>query len=218
MSQATLIQHARNRAAHIHQNQPDRPSNRRVRPHTRPKTIDPIINVQLLHRRAIHDQQGSSAARRRRDPMQVKLLLAHRLDSRHNHRHVIRQAARHHRVDRHLLRRNHAVARRNHPQNITRQIAGILQKLFHPFRRRWHHRQPIRPPLLIKKLHRLRRVIQFNPPRSQRCIHLRLLIKIICTHPGYGYIITYLYRRPNRATARDRPYSRRTGLSSAFVV
>ena len=65
MSQATLIQHARNRAAHIHQNQPDRPSNRRVRPHTRPKTIDPIINVQLLHRRAIHDQQGSSAARRR---------------------------------------------------------------------------------------------------------------------------------------------------------
>ena len=55
--------------------------------------------------------------------MQIEMLLAHSFNRRDDHRHIVGEAARHHRVDRNLLCRNHSIARRNDTQDIAGKVA-----------------------------------------------------------------------------------------------
>ena len=102
-------------------------------------------HAELPADRTVDDDEHRAAAGARRGAVQQKVRVAHRFDRCGDDREIARAAAGHHRVDCSLLRGDRASADRLDSKHLRRLEEGRIEGGRHPFRRRRHNRQAVRP-------------------------------------------------------------------------
>ncbi len=100
-------------------------ADRRVGAIALPERIDPRVHTDGPCDRTVDDDERAREPRRREQTVHVELVGAGRLERGEHDRQVLRQAARHHRVDRHLLDRALDEVRRHDRDDVGRDGACV---------------------------------------------------------------------------------------------
>ena len=161
MAQATAIEQTRQRANHIPHDQPYGTANGRIGPPSRPKQIIATVDVQFAGDRPIHHREDCRATSTGRWPVIPKARIPQGLDRSDDDRHILGLTARHHRIDRHLLRGDRHLAVLDKGNFRFRLEPCRFEHAPDAVLRRWHHRQPIRPPFGIVQLYGVRHILHF---------------------------------------------------------
>ena len=158
MPERCLVGHAGNRLADVGEDQLDRAADGGVGAVALAEHVRAAVHAKGQARRAVHHQQRRRQMGRALHAVEIERGIGHRLDRRDDHRHVFRQAARHHAIDRDLLDRRLAPARRNLRHQSRRGELGAGQHGRHPLLGGRNHRQAVGPALVVAELERVHRL------------------------------------------------------------
>ena len=106
MADGAAVEQAGHRAAHVAHDQAHRAPDREIRAPAGTEEVVARVDVELTRDRSVDDHQHGRAGGRRARAVITPALVADPLDCGHHDRHVLRLAARHHRVDRDFLGRD----------------------------------------------------------------------------------------------------------------
>ena len=107
---------ARPRPPDVQEDEPDRPTDRRVGAKAGTETAATGVHAELGRDRAVHDQERGDRMRRGLHAVEIERRVEHGLDRGDDQRERRGLAAGHYRVDRELVERRHAPERRHHAQ------------------------------------------------------------------------------------------------------
>ena len=153
------VEQARPRVHHIHHDQPHRAPDRRVRAVALAERIVAAIDRQPARHRAVDDEHHCRSPGAAGRPMVGEVRMAEPFDGGDDDRQVLRAAARHDRVDRHLVGHDHGVAPGDLADNLVAAQAAGSQHLLDRRVARRHHRQAVGPAGAVVGLDELSRVL-----------------------------------------------------------
>ena len=169
------IEQARQGPQAVERDEADGAPQRGVRAPAGSEHVAAGVEAEARSDRTVDDEQRRRAAGAGDRAVQREGGIGHRLQRGQQHRHVLGPAAGHHGVDRDLLGRDRAPARRLAQHDVVRPAPGGLEKPAHRLRGRRHHGEPVRPAALEVRLDRLRPAGHFVLFRGER--HVRLLAR-----------------------------------------
>jgi hypothetical protein len=139
---------------HVADDEPQRPADRRVRPEARSHAPLPAFHADLLAHRAVDDDQLCGAGQRRRHRVRDRFVAQQGAHRGQRDRGVLRQAAGHDGVDRHVLGGDDDVPGRHGADDLARGHAARVEERRDPRRFRGDHRQAVGPPAPVVILDR----------------------------------------------------------------
>ena len=131
MPHRRLVKRAWNRSRNIDYHQPNGAPDSGVCPMSGAEHAHARIQRKLVRDWAVHHRKHGGAHSADRDGVQVELRFAHRLNRRKCRREILRQASRHHRIDRNLFDGNNPPLCRLRTQNLRRRPSRIVQERLH---------------------------------------------------------------------------------------
>src|SRR5262245_14133488 len=136
-------------AAHVHQQQTDRATDREVGVEALAEGVVAGVDAEFPGDRPVHDDERSYRMRGGLDRVEVEHGIGQRLDGRDDHRHVRGPATRHHRVDCDALDGALALTRRQYRHHVAWAPVRVAEELAHVRLGRRHDRKPVGPALLL---------------------------------------------------------------------
>ena len=134
---------ARFRPAQVDHDETQGPADGGVGPVPGSEHSERAIERDPLPDRAVDHEQRGREVSGRRDAVKVEGRIGHRLDRREHDRQILGTAARHHRVDRHLLDGRAAVVGRDLAHEVLAIAGGAGQHPLHALARRRDHGQAV---------------------------------------------------------------------------
>ena len=152
MSQYGAVEKARDRGAGVHQDEPDGPPYCGVGAIAGTEQVIATVYAKGRDHRAVEDDENAGAAQAGRRANEVERRIQHRLSRREHHRKVLRLAARHHGVGRHLPHGNLSTTLRQAAYDLVHRSPTNRQELLHSLHRGRHNGQAVRPTQSIALL------------------------------------------------------------------
>ena len=155
IAQGRAIDGAGQAAADIAHDELQRAADRGVGAVALAQRIDAAVHADRLGGRAVDDHQRAGEMRGAEQAVQHEQRIERRLEHAQHHRHVFRLAARHHRVDRHLLDRAGREVGRDQAHDLVGLALGAAQHAQDALVGRRHDRQAVGPAALEAGLDRI---------------------------------------------------------------